>query len=142
MKDRYIFPAIFNYADDGISVEFPDLPGALTCGDTEEEAFNMAKECIALHLYSMEQDGDDIPEPTRALSVEHESNQTIVLIDVWMPPFRDYMAEKAVKKTLTIPKWLNDAAEEANVNFSRILQDGLKSYLGVTDRKFHDKGPA
>ncbi|MFW5433114.1 type II toxin-antitoxin system HicB family antitoxin [Paenibacillus apiarius] len=142
MKDRYIFPAIFNYADDGISVEFPDLPGALTCGDTEEEAFNMAKECIALHLYSMEQDGDDIPEPTRALSVEHESNQTIVLIDVWMPPFRDYMAEKAVKKTLTIPKWLNDAAEEANVNFSRILQDGLKSYLGVTDRKSHDKGPA
>ncbi|WCF09572.1 type II toxin-antitoxin system HicB family antitoxin [Paenibacillus thiaminolyticus] len=141
MKDRYIFPAIFDYADDGISVEFPDLPGALTCGETDEEALSMAKECLALHLYGMEKDGDTIPEPTRTLSVEHEANQTVVLIDVWMPPFRDYMAEKAVKKTLTIPKWLNDAAEEANVNFSRILQDGLKSYLGVTDRKSYEKGP-
>ncbi|MBG9795874.1 pilus assembly protein HicB [Paenibacillus dendritiformis] len=141
MKDRYIFPAIFDYADDGISVEFPDLPGTLTYGDTDEEALNMAKECLALHLYGMEKDGEVIPEPTRAINLSLESNQSAVLIDVWMPPFRDYMAEKAVKKTLTIPKWLNDAAEEANVNFSRILQDGLKSYLGVTDRKSYEKGP-
>ncbi|CAH8245564.1 type II toxin-antitoxin system HicB family antitoxin [Paenibacillus melissococcoides] len=51
MKDRYIFPAIFDYADDGISVKFPDLPGAFSCGETDEEAFRMAKECLALHLY-------------------------------------------------------------------------------------------
>ncbi|UHA74601.1 type II toxin-antitoxin system HicB family antitoxin [Paenibacillus sp. 481] len=141
MKDRYIYPAIFDYADDGISVEFPDLPGALTCGDTEEEAFNMAKECLALHLYGLEEDGDDIPASSRTVDIILESNQSAALIEVWMPPFRDYMAEKATKKTLTIPKWLNDAAEEANVNFSRILQDGLKEYLGVTDRKSYEKGP-
>ena len=51
-----------------------------------------------------------------------------------MPPVRDEMAERAVKKTLTIPKWLNDLAEENKVNFSRILQDGLKEYLGVKSR--------
>lgn len=53
----------------------------------------------------MEQDGEEIPEPTRALDLRLEANESAVLIDVWMPPFRDYMTEKAVKKTLTIPKW-------------------------------------
>ncbi|WP_028546902.1 type II toxin-antitoxin system HicB family antitoxin [Paenibacillus taiwanensis] len=136
----YIYPALFNYAEDGISVEFPDLAGALTFGANQEEAFSMAKECLALHLYGMEEDRDEIPTASRTVDIKLESNQSVVLIEVWMPPFRDHMAEKATKKTLTIPKWLNDAAEEANVNFSRILQDGLKEYLGVTDRKSHEKG--
>ena len=95
----------------------------------------MARECIALHLYGMEKDGDPIPEPTRAVDVVTETNQTVVLIDVWMPPFRDELAERAVKKTLTIPKWLDELAVENNVNFSRVLQDGLKAHLGVTERK-------
>ncbi|WP_141500948.1 type II toxin-antitoxin system HicB family antitoxin [Paenibacillus luteus] len=135
MKDRYVYPAIFDYADDGISVEFPDLPGALTCGDTDEDALRMARECMALHLYGMETDNDDIPQPTRTIDVKLDANQAVVLIDVWMPPFRDQMAEKAVKKTLTIPKWLDEIAVENNVNFSRVLQDGLKAHLGVTERK-------
>ena len=135
MKDRYVYPAIFDYADDGISVEFPDLPGALTSGDSDEEALHMAKDCLALHLYGMEQDGDAIPEPSRAASIVTEANQVVVLIDVWMPPFRDNMAERAVKKTLTIPKWLDDIAAENKVNYSHILQDALKEYLGVSERK-------
>lgn len=135
-KDRYIYPAIFDYADDGISVEFPDLPGALTCGDTDEDALRMARECMALHLYGMEHDGDDIPQPSRAFDVKTATaNQTVVLVEVWMPPFRDEMAEKAVKKTLTIPAWLDELAVENNVNFSRVLQDGLKAHLGVTERR-------
>lgn len=134
-KDRYVFPAVFDYADDGISVEFPDLPGALTCGDTDEEALYMAKDCLALHLYGMEEDGDEIPGPTRVPDVVVEPNQTVVLIDVWMPPFRDKMADRAVKKTLTIPKWLDDLAAEHKVNYSHVLQDALKTYLGVSERK-------
>ncbi|MFF2886658.1 type II toxin-antitoxin system HicB family antitoxin [Paenibacillus sp. NPDC057967] len=133
LKNRYIYPAIFDYADDGISVEFPDLPGAITCGDTEEEALRMARECMALHLYGMECDNDVITSPSRVIDVKAEDNQAVVLVEVWMPPFRDEMAQKAVKKTLTIPKWLDDLAAEHNVNYSRILQDGLKSYLGVED---------
>ncbi|CAH1210310.1 hypothetical protein PAECIP111893_03196 [Paenibacillus plantiphilus] len=82
----------------------------------------------------MERDGDEIPQPTRSLDVEAAANQTVVLFEVWMPPFRDDMAERAVKKTLTIPKWLDELAVENNVNFSRVLQDGLKSHLGVSER--------
>ena len=130
-KDRYIYPAVFHYADDGISVEFPDLPGCLTCGDNTEEALSMAKEALELHLYGMERDNDEIPAPSDLTAIKLGSNEQIVLIDVFMPPVRDGQENKAVKKTLTIPKWLNDIAEKENVNFSQVLQVGLKQYLGI-----------
>lgn len=134
-KDRYVLPAIFDYANDSITVTFSDLPGAITCGDTNNEGLRMAKECLALHLYGMERDNDDIPEPARVIDIKKENErQAIVLIDVWMTPFGDEMANKSVKKTLTIPKWLDDIAVEQHVNFSHILQDALKTYLGVSDR--------
>jgi len=89
----------------------------------------------------MEDDRDPIPEPTPAGKIILEPNQVVVLIETWMPPFRDAMAEKAVKKTLTIPKWLNDIGEERKVNFSHLLQDALKSYLGVRDYSQVKKQP-
>lgn len=131
MKDRYFFPAIFDVAEDGISVEFPDLPGCLPCGHTVEEAIKNAKEAMALHLYGMEEEGEEIPEPTDITKLKLEPNQFVVMVEAWMPPFRDEMENKAVKKTLTIPKWLDDLAVENGVNFSHILQDALKNYLGV-----------
>lgn len=135
MKDRYVYPAIFDYADDGISVEFPDLPGCYTCGDDDAEALSMAKEAMALHLYGMERDGDPIPEPTRVQDVKLEENQAVVLIDAWMPPIRDRQANKAVNKTLTIPKWLDTLAQEHKINFSYELQEALKRKLGIDQKK-------
>jgi predicted RNase H-like HicB family nuclease len=137
-QDWYIYPAILSYADDGISVEFPDLPGAFTCGNTEAEALREAKDCLALHLSGMEIDGDVIPPPTPLIQIHPGTSQTVTFVEVWMPPYRDPQAEKPVKKTLTIPKWLNDTAEKENVNFSRILQEALKTHLNVTDRSHRD----
>ncbi|MDQ0188836.1 type II toxin-antitoxin system HicB family antitoxin [Alicyclobacillus cycloheptanicus] len=133
-QDRYMYPAIFIYADDGISIEFPDLPGCLPCGHTTEEAMKNAREAMALHLYGMEEDGDPIPEPTPINKLQVAENQVVVLVEAWMPPFRDEMEQRAVKKTLSIPKWLDDLAQEQHVNFSHLLQDALKEYLGVKDR--------
>ncbi len=93
-----------------------------------------AREAMALHLYGMEQDGDPIPEPTPINKLRMAKNQVVVLVDVWMPPFRDEMEERAIKKTLTIPKWLDDLAQDRHVNFSHLLQDALKQYLGVKER--------
>ena len=64
MKNRYSFIALFTAADDGISIEFPDLPGCLPCADSMDEAFQNAREALGLHLWGMEQDGESIPEPT------------------------------------------------------------------------------
>jgi predicted RNase H-like HicB family nuclease len=131
LKNSYVFPAVFDYADDGISVTFPDLPGCLTCGDTEEEAREMAKEAMGLHLYGMEKGGDAIPAPSWFKGIKLEPNQVIVLIELWMPLVRDQVENQAVKKTLTIPQWLDEVAKEQKVNFSRVLQEALKELLGL-----------
>lgn len=131
MKDYYVYPAIFDYADDGISIEFPDLPGCLPCAKTTEEAIKNAKEAMALHLWSMEQDGDPIAEPTPVSQLKLEPNQISMLVEVYMPIYRDAIENTSVKKTLTIPQWLNRAAEEKKVNFSQVLQNALKSHLGL-----------
>ena len=109
------------------------MPGCIACGDTKDEILKQAYEAMALHIYGMEEDGDEIPAPSKIRDFKLEPNQYIVLIEAWMPPFRDEMRNKAVKKTLTIPKWLDDIAEENNENFSHILQDALKKYLGVEE---------
>lgn len=131
-KDKYIYPAVFSFDDDGISVEFPDLPGCLTCGNNEDDALRMAKDALGLHLYGMERDNDDIPTTSCLSEIKTESNQAVILVDVWMPVIRDEIENRAIKKTLTIPKWLNDIAENNKVNFSQVLQSALKDHLGIT----------
>ena len=133
MKDHYMYPAVFHYASDGISVEFPDLPGCLTCGATTEDALYMAKDALSLHLYGIEQDGDDIPAPSELLGIALENNERIVMVEIFMPPFRDEMENRSIKKTLTVPKWLNDLAEERKINFSQVLQSALKIKLGIRE---------
>lgn len=113
-------------------MEFPDLPGCLTCGDTEEEAREMSKEAMGLHLYGMEKEADEIPSPTSFRDIKVEDNQVVVLIEVWMPLVRDEVENQAIKKTITIPQWLDEAAREKKVNFSRVLQNALKELLGIS----------
>lgn len=131
LKDRYVYPAIFHFDIDGISIDFPDLPGCITFGDDEQEAIRNAKEALELHLFGLEEDLESIPNPSHIHDIPLEKNDSMILIDVWMIPVRDYMKNKAVKKTLTIPKWLNDVALKNNVNFSRLLQIAIKDYLGI-----------
>ena len=130
MQNKYIYPAIFDFDEDGITVTFPDLPGCITCGDNQEEALKNSKEVLELYMYSLEEDNETIPQPSNILDLEVENTQVIVLVDIWMVPVRDEMKNKCIKKTLTIPKWLNDLAIDNNVNFSAILQSALKEYLG------------
>jgi predicted RNase H-like HicB family nuclease len=132
-KDHYIFPAIFDFADDGISISFPDLPGCFPCAHSIEKAIKNAKEAMALHLWAMERDDDPIPEPTPIDKIHLEPNQIPYLVEVLMPLYRDAIENSSVKKTLTIPQWLNRIAEENNVNFSQLLQSSLKKYLHLEE---------
>ena len=129
MKDTYIYPAVFDMAEDGISIEFPDLPGCLPCADTVDNAVKNAKEALLLHIYGMEEDGEDIPEATPFDRISLEINQALMLIEVYMPPFREHQHKRFVKKTLSIPAWINAEAEHAGVNFSQVLQNALKEQL-------------
>ena len=130
-KDYYIYPAIFDYAEDGISISFPDLPGCISCANTDEEALYMAKDALGLFIASCEEDGDELPPPTLLNNIKLQDNQKPALIEVNMPLFRDAIFNVSVKKTLTIPKWINDLAEKNNINFSQVLQSALKKCLGI-----------
>lgn len=130
-KDTYVFPAVLDFAEDGISIEFPDLPGCLPCAHTQEEALKNAREAMGLHLFGMEDDNDPIPEPTDISHIRLEPNQKVILVDAWMPVVRDRLNNKSVNRTVTVPAWLNRMAMDAQINFSQALQETLKTRLGV-----------
>ena len=128
-KDLYVYPAIFEYANDGISIEFPDLPGCLPCAKTTEEAVHNAKEAAALHLYGMEEDNDPIPEPTPVERLSLESGQIPILVEIFMPLYRNAIDNSYVRKNVTIPRWLEKAATDKGLNFSLVLQTALKEQV-------------
>ena len=130
-KNYYAYPAYFIYADDGISIEFPDLPGCLPCAQTTEDAFRNAREALGLHLFGMEQDGDPIPEPTPVQDLRPEEGSIAAMVEVYMPSIRYAAVNRSVNRTVTLPAWLNAAALERNVNFSQVLQEALKQQLGI-----------
>lgn len=126
----YTFAAIFTKEDDGrYSVHFPQLDGCLTEGKDFEEACRMASEAMSLHLFGMEQDGDPIPKAV--FDFITKPSEMLVPITAWMTPFREEMENRSIKKTLTVPAWLNEAAERRGINYSQVLQNALKNYPGV-----------
>lgn len=133
-NDFYVYPAVLTF-DEGydIAVTFPDLLGCATSGETEKEALDMAKEALSLHLFGMEQDGDEIPEPSSFKDIQKnlESNECVVLVEVFMPAIRMSQENKSVNRTVTLPAWLNARALECGVNFSAVLQDALKNQLHI-----------
>ena len=130
MKDRYIFPAVFHYEDEGgISVSFPDLPGCFTCGDTDEEAVTMAQDAMGLYLCDLEDGNEPIPTPTKGDQIQLASGDRVFLVDVWMPKARAEVTKAYVKKTLTIPAYLDTAAKNAGLNFSQVLASALAQIL-------------
>lgn len=133
MKDRYSYVALFSYDDDGICIDFPDLPGCCPCADKDDTdtALKNAKEALGLHIWGMEEDGEELPTPTPITQLHFEKNQVPVLVDVFMPPIRERINSKFVKKTLSLPAWLAAKADEDGVNCSKIFQNALIEYLHV-----------
>ena len=137
MKNDYAFIAVFEYAEDGINISFPDLPGCITCAEINatNEAISNAQEALGLHIFGMEEDGEEIPEPTPLKELNLKKNCIPVLIDVFMPSVRMAAKTSFVKKTLSLPAWLAALADEKKVNCSKIFQDALKAFLGIEDNK-------
>jgi len=133
LKDIYSYIAVVSFDDDGISIHFPDLKGCFTCAENNDEIFKMAKEVLGLHLWGMENDNEYLPEPSPLKNIKLEENETAIMVDVFMPPVRERINNRVVKKTLTLPQWLNAEGEIAGVNFSQILQNALKTQLHLTN---------
>lgn len=129
-----MYPACFFKEENGYSVIFPDLELA-TCGETMEEAMAMAVDCLAGRLRWLKQDGDPIPEPSQMNAIdlaevskelEIEPEEAFVnMVSVDVEAYAKEHFDKSVRKTLTIPAWLNAAALEMDINFSQVLQEAL-----------------
>ena len=136
-----MYPACFYKEDDGYSVIFPDLNYLATQGDSFEDAMEMAVECLASYLYIAQRDGEDVPAPSSLVNIDPVAvakeldpdlpvGEAIVnLVSVDVAEYAKKHFEKSVKKTLSIPAWLNEAAGAQGVNFSQVLQRALKEQL-------------
>ena len=126
-QERYLYPAVLTYEEGyEIAVTFPDLPGCATSGETEADAVAAGREALGLHLFGMEEDGDELPTPSQAKDIKLEDGEVIAMIDVFMPSIRLNQKNKAVNRTVTLPAWLNAKAVECGINFSQLLQDAIK----------------
>ena len=127
---KYAYPAIFAPAEEGgYDVKVPDLPGCRTCGDDLADAIFMAEDAVSMWLWAAENKNEPIPAASAPKPVEAPRFVNYVCADT--DAYRRRYDSRAVKKTLSIPNWLNVMAEEAGINFSQTLQDALKSRLGV-----------
>ena len=128
--DNYIFPAIIEKNEKNYNIYFPDLPGCVASGEDIQQAVNQAKGALELHLWGMEQDDEVIPVPEYR-DMHIAVNETICFIDVNMFGIRAKMDNRSVKKTLSIPWYLNELAEKKKINFSQLLQSALRAQRGV-----------
>lgn len=126
MNSKYIYPAIFSSDNEGYYVEFPDIENCFTDGNTLEEAMENAKDVLELMLYEMETQNIEPPTATKMSDIKctDGSFATLVLADTMS--YRKRFKKSAVKKTLSIPEWLNVEAEKNEINFSAVLQQALK----------------
>lgn len=124
--NKYSYPAIFTPEKNGaFSINFPDLESCYTCGDNLADAILMAEDILSFVLYNYEKEGKEIPVPSRPSSISLEKNEFINYIACDTLSYRKRFANTAVKKTLTIPSWLNEEATALGINFSQVLQEAL-----------------
>jgi predicted RNase H-like HicB family nuclease len=127
-----VFPAYFRrLPSGGYSIDFPDLSGCVSAGDTLEDSYEMARNALSLHLYGMSEDGDEIPQASSPETIPAETDAFIALVEGRPDMVRDEIRNRSVKKTLTIPYWMNEEAERRRLNFSQLLQEAIRERLGV-----------
>ncbi len=131
------FACFYKEKEGGYSVLFPDFNGQGTCGDTLEEALRMSVDFLAGQLYELKIEKEDYPEPSAMESIDpdelYDEYESVFInaVTVDVEEYAKKHFERSVKKTLSIPSWLNDLAIENNVNFSQVLQNALRSQLNV-----------
>lgn len=128
---KLFYPAIFHKAEEGgFWISFPDLPECFTEGDSMEQAYEMAVEALGLALVSREENHEDVPSPSDVDLISIKDG-FLVVIEFDMLAYKKKYNSKAIKKTLTIPEWLNEEAVKIGINFSQVLQDALIQKIGI-----------
>lgn len=132
MNDKFFYPALFHKEDGGgFWVSFPDIPECLTQGTDMSQAYEMAVDALGLALADRIKE-NNVPVPTSIDFLVIAENSYPLIIEFDLLEYKKKHSSRAVKKTLTIPEWLNDEATKKGINFSAVLQEALKAQLGIT----------
>ena len=131
---KYNFPAVFHAeSEGGYSISFPDISGCYSQCETIQECCEMAEDALNLTLWDMEENKTPIPAPTSIKTIQAQYPDDIVtLVKADTLAYRRLYDTKAVKKTLSIPRWLDTLAQEHGINFSNVLQQALMKELDVS----------
>ena len=128
---KLFYPAIFHKAEEGgFWISFPDIPECLTEGDDMQQAYEMAVEALGLALVNRKEEKEEIPVPSEIDRIQEEDG-TLVIVEFDIQEYLRKHNSKAVKKTLSIPEWLNEEATAMGVNFSQVLQEALMNKLNI-----------
>lgn len=129
---HYFYPAIFhNDKKGGYWISFPDFPECMTQGETMEEAYEMAVEAMGLCIDDRLKNEESLPEVSAPVDYILQEGDFPCLIEFDLVQYRKKHNTKSVKKTLSIPEWLNEAAMEHDINFSQVLQEALMKKMGI-----------
>ena len=123
---QFVYPAVFHKEDHAYWVEFPDLEGCQTYGSTINETMAFAQEALSGYLLTLMEENREITPPSDLSTLTHDANSFVSLVPCDLNPYRD---TKAIKKTLTIPSWMNERATAMGINFSQVLQDALMARI-------------
>lgn len=129
--NKFLYPAVFQAEDVGYSVWIPDIQGCISQGDTLAEAYENIKDALGLFVEEQKNTKDSLPDASKPENIKIEQDQFVALVEFDWVSYLKKTDDRAVKKTLTIPAWLNVAAERENINFSQLLQKALKDTLHI-----------
>lgn len=129
---KYVYYATLYHDEDAIGVKFHDLPNVNTFGSDVIEATEMAKDALEGYLLVAEDENIALPEATDAMDIKIEQGETLLAVVVDTSIVREREDNKLVKKTLTIPSYVDRAARESGLNFSQVLADSIKQKLQLS----------
>ena len=128
----YVYPVVFTPLDEGgYCVYAPDLKGCITECNNLAEGIVKIRDGLCGMLYMLERDKQPIPEPTDISRVEHEFNDVVTLVDAPLEEYRRRVGSRAVRRTISIPEWMDELAVNSNISLSQITQDALREKLNV-----------
>jgi len=129
---KYVYPVIFSKEDDGsFCVYVPDLPGCVTEAESYADGIDKIREGICGVLYIMERDKMPIPTPSSPGELVVGPSEVVSLVDADVNEYRRRIGSRAVRRTVSIPEWMDEKAAEKGLSLSSVLQEGLKSYLHI-----------
>jgi predicted RNase H-like HicB family nuclease len=128
---KYVYPAVFTPEEKGFSINFPDIDSCYTCGDDLIDGIKMAEDALAFRLYDIETANEEIPKPTTINDLVLNKGEFATLIPCDTIGYQKMNNGKAVKKTLTIPQWMDEMASAKGINFSQLLQEAIVDKLEI-----------